>query len=189
MAALGVLLFGGLFHGLERGFFGGGFAAASLFLRVHRSAASLCATVAESFVFAAVIEAVVVGNLLAGGNVPDGLDPDAAVHFAGLAVGVATMVDEHGRTVAVDDDGTVTESKEIGNDRVLVAGIGLLFAQAAAGVFGHARALADGGGGVAAGGVDGGGADDESHANVRCFPLAGICLYGPHPNIDGFIDG
>jgi hypothetical protein len=37
--------------------------------------------------------------------------------------------------------------------------------------------------------VDGGGADDKSHASVRCFPLAQIRLYGPHPTIDGVIEG
>ena len=67
--------------------------------------------------------------------------------------------------------------------------VGLLFGEAVAGVFGDARAFADGGGGVAAGGVDGGRADDESHGNVRCFLFgAGLRETGnavwTHPTIE-----
>jgi hypothetical protein len=86
-----------------------------------------------------------------------------AVLFFGFAVGVATVVDEHGHGVAVDDDLAVAQSKEVGDGRVLVAEVGLLFGERVAGVFGDARAFADGGGGVAAGGVDGGRTDHQSH--------------------------
>ena len=105
---------------LLRGLLGGRLAAADFFLRVHGSAALFGAAVADGFVVAAVIQAIIVGNLLARGDVLDGRDPHAAAHFAGLAVGVATVVDEHRHAVAVDDHRAVAESKEIGDGRVLV---------------------------------------------------------------------
>jgi len=155
---------------LVEGLLGGRFAAADLFLGVHGAAAVFRAAVADCFVVAAVVEAVVVSDLVAGGQVPDRRDPHPPVLLAGLAVGVATVVDEHGRAVAVDDDRAVAQSKEIGDGRVLVAGVGLLLGEAAAGVLGHAGSPAHRGRRVAACGVYGGRADDESHANVRCFP-------------------
>ena len=178
--ALAALLFGGLLDG----FLLGGFAAADFFRGVHSSAAFFGAAVADGLVVAAVVEAVVVGDFFAGGDFTDGFDPDAVVLFVGFAVGVATVVDEHGHGVAVDDHRTVAESKEIGDGRVLVGLVGLVFAEAGAGILGDTSALADGGGGVAAGGVNGGGTDDECHADVRCFPWVQNLVYGPHRTIE-----
>ena len=146
------------------------FATADLFLRIHGAAAFFGAAVADGFVVAAVVEAVIVGDLFARGDWTDGLDPDAAADFAGFAVGVATVVDEHGHAVAVDDDLAGAESKKIGDGRGFVGLVGFGFAEARAGVFGHAAALGDGRCSVAAGGVDGGGADNKIHAVVRCSP-------------------
>jgi len=163
-----------LFGGLLEGFFSGGFAAADLFLRVHGATAFFSAAVAAGLIVAAVVEAVVVGDLLSSGDVLYGRYPDAIILFAGLAVGVATVVDEHGGAVAVDDHRAVAESKEVGDGRGLVGDVGFVLAEAVAGVLGDALTLADGRGGVAAGGVDGGGADDQCHANVRCFLWSGM---------------
>jgi hypothetical protein len=76
------------------------------------------------------------------------------------------VVDEHGHGVAVDNHGAVAESKQIGNWRVLIGMVGLIFGKQMAGVLSDMIAFSYGGSGVAAGGVDGGGADDESHAGV-----------------------
>ena len=103
------------------GFFGGGFAAANLLRRIHGAAAFGRAAVADGFVVAAVVEAVVVCDFFGGGDVADGLDPDVAVFLFGFAVGVATVIDEHGHGVAVDDDLAVAQSKEVGDGRVLEA--------------------------------------------------------------------
>src|ERR1035437_443405 len=132
--ALAALLLGGLLEGLLCG----GLAALDLFLRVHGAAASFCAAVAEGFIVAAIVEAVVVGDLLAGGDLPDGLDPHPAAHLAGLAVGLATVVDEHGGAMAVDDDGAVAESKQEGDGRGVVWCVGLGLGAAVAGVLGDA---------------------------------------------------
>jgi hypothetical protein len=126
--------------------------------------------VADGLVLIAIVEAVVVGQLLAGSDVAEGRNPDAAVFLAALAVGLATVVDVHGRAAAFDDGRAVAESKHIGDGRVLADGVGLGAGEAAASVLGHALALADGRGSEAAGAVDGRETDDESHANVRCFP-------------------
>jgi hypothetical protein len=158
------------------------FAPANLFLGIHCAAAVFCAAVAKRLVLAAVVEAVVVGNLLAGDDVAQSRDPDSSVLLDTLAVGIATVIDKHRRAMAVDDDRAVSESKQVGDGGVLVGGVGLVPRKAVPGVLGHALALANGGGGVAAGGVDGGGSDDESHANVRCFPKG---PYEPHPTIKG----
>jgi len=107
-------------------------------------------------VVAAFVEAVVVGDFGVGGNVAEGGDPDAAVFvFAGFGVAVAAVVDEHGGAEAVDDNGAVAQSKEIGDGVVGVEGVGFFFTDAPAGVFGDAFAFADERGGVAACGVDG----------------------------------
>jgi len=106
-------------------------------------------------VVAAFVEAVVVGYFAIGGDVAEGSEPDAAILFAGLGVAFATVVDEHGGTEAVDDNGAVAQSKEVGDGVIFVKCVGLLFADAAAGVFGEAFALTDECGGVATGGVDG----------------------------------
>ncbi len=137
--------------------------------RVHGAAAVFCTAVADGLVDSAVIETVIVGDFFSGGYLADGFDPDAAVLLAGFAVGVATVVDEHGHGVAVDDDLATPKSKEIGDGSALVGFVGMLFAEMGARVLGYANAFADGSGGVAPGGVDEGGADDKGHANVRCF--------------------
>lgn len=138
------------------GFAGFGFAAADFGGGVHGASAIERAAVAGAGVVAAVVEAVVVGDLAVGGDIAQGGDPDAAVVvFAGFAVAVATMVDEHGGAEAVDDDVAFAQSKEIGDGVVDVELVSFFFADAAAGVFGDALAFADRRGGVATGGMDG----------------------------------
>jgi hypothetical protein len=155
------------------GFFEGslcsGLAALDLVFRIHCAPAALGAAIADCFVVAAVIETVVVGDLFAGLDGFDGLDPDSPVLFTGFAVGGATVVDKHRCAVTVDDDLTISQSKEIGDGRFLIVGVGFFFAYAAPGILGDASAFAEVGGGIAAGGVNGGGANDETHTNVRCF--------------------
>jgi hypothetical protein len=139
-----------------RGFAGFRSAALQFFGGIHRPAAVGGGAVAGAGVVAAFVEAVVVGDLGVGWDVPQGGDPDVAVFvFAGLAVAIATVVDEHGGAEAVDDNRAVAQSKEIGDGVVGVKLIGFFFADAAAGVFGNALALADKRSGVATGGVDG----------------------------------
>jgi hypothetical protein len=131
-------------------------AAFDFFGGVHGAAAVGGGAVAGAGVVAAFVEAVVVGDFGVGGDVAQGGDPDAAVFvFAGFAVAVAAVVDEHGGAEAVDDNGAVAQSKEIGDGIVGVEVVGFFFGDAPAGVFGDALALANRRGGVATGGVDG----------------------------------
>src|SRR5580658_468556 len=131
---------------------------------IHGAAAGGRAAVAGAGVVAAFVEAVVVGDFGVGGDVAEGGDPDAAiVVFAGLAVALATVVDEHGGAEAVDDDRAVAQSKEIGDGVVGVEGVSFFLADASTCVFGDALALADRRGGIATGGVDGRRTDDQSH--------------------------
>jgi hypothetical protein len=175
MPALSVFLFSGFLERLLRR----GLAPFDLSLRVHRPAALGRSAIADGLVVAAVIEAIIVGDLFAGGDLADGLDPDAPALLAGLTVGVATVVDEHGHAMAVDDHLATPKSKQIGDGRGFIGLVRLGLGEPGAGVFGDARAFADFRCGIAAGGVDGGGADDQGHANVRCFPLE---RYEPHGN-------
>jgi hypothetical protein len=69
--------------------------------------------------------------------------------------------------MAVDDHGAVSESKEISDGRLLVGGVGLIFAHAGACVFGDASTFANGGRGVATGGVDSRRTDDQSHRGIE----------------------
>lgn len=84
-------------------FAGFGFAASDFLGRVHGAAAVVGAAVACAGVVAAIVEAVVVGDFFAGGDVAKGDDPDVAVVFGGFGIPVATVVDEHGAAEAVDD--------------------------------------------------------------------------------------
>ena len=70
------------FSDFEGGFFRGCFAAADLFVRVHCPPALLRSAAAQGFIVPAIIEAVVVSDLLAGGDVADGRDPDPTPLFA-----------------------------------------------------------------------------------------------------------
>jgi len=70
-----------LFSLLLNSFFGGGLAALYLFLGVQGATAFGRAAVAQGFAIVAVVEAVVVGEFLAGSDVADGLDPDASANF------------------------------------------------------------------------------------------------------------
>ena len=133
----------------------GGFAALYLFSRIHGPAALAGPAVTDGFVIAAVVKAIVVGNLFGRGYVADGLDPHMAIFFFGLAVGVATVVDEHGHGVAIDHNIPLAESKQVGDGRLVVRLVGLPFGELMAGVFNNVRAFADGCGGVAAGGMNG----------------------------------
>src|SRR5258708_39471474 len=77
--------------------------ALQLFLGIHAATAVLGAAVAGSRVVdGAVPQAVVVGELLAGGDVAQRDDPDLVTLAVGLTVRVAGMVDKGGHTVAVD---------------------------------------------------------------------------------------
>src|ERR1035437_9502532 len=82
---------------LQQRSFCSGLAPSNLLWRVHGAPAYLRAAVAVALIVAAVVEAVVVGDLLARLDVADGHDPDPAVLLVGFAIGIATMVDEHRR--------------------------------------------------------------------------------------------
>src|SRR6185312_17523443 len=123
---------------------------------IHCAPALSRPAVARCLLVAALVEAVVVGNFLPWGDVPDGLDPDAAAHLAGLAVWIATVVDKHGKAVPVDHDRAVTESKQVGHRGPLIADVGVLLFHACPGVLGNAGAFANSGGCVAACGMNAG---------------------------------
>jgi len=131
------------------------FAALDFFFGIHAAAAGWGFAIAGAGVVGAVVEAVVVGDFAAGGDVAEGDDEDSAIFFNGFGVAFAAVVDEHGGAEAVDDDPSVTESKEVGDGVVLVEVVGFFFGDAAAGVFGDAFAFGNDGGGITAGGVDG----------------------------------
>jgi len=84
-------------------FAGFGFAASDFLGGVHGAAAVVGTAVAGAGVVTAIVEAVVVGDFVACGDVAEGDDPDVAVVFGGFGVAVAAVVDEHGTAEAVDD--------------------------------------------------------------------------------------
>jgi len=159
-------------------------APANFFARIHRSAALACTAVADGLVVAAVVKTIVVGDLFAGSDVANRRNPHAPPDFPRFAVGIATMIDEHCRAVAIDDDRAVSESKQIGNGRVLVCCVGFFLGEARPRVFGYAHAFTNRGRGIAARGVDGRRANDETHKLCDAF-LWGIGdLYGLHRTIE-----
>src|SRR5579863_7987133 len=122
-------------HRLDPGFL---FPAADLVVGVHGSAAIICAAVTGLGVIASVVEAIVIGDLGAGGYVLDGPDPDTAAYFVGFAIGIATVIDEHGHAVPIDDRCPPAESKQVGYGRFFVEGVGFGLAQARPGIFRYA---------------------------------------------------
>src|SRR5580658_2125669 len=141
-------------RGFSGGFPGYAFAPPDLLLRIHGPAALCRAAVADGFLIVAVIQAIVVGDLVARGDVANRRNPDAAIGLFGFAVGIAAVIDKHGRAVAVDDDRAVAESKQVGDGRILVGDIGLVFGDTRTIVLGHTGAFTHGCGGVAACSVD-----------------------------------
>src|ERR1035441_4153654 len=136
-------------------------AALEFVVAEHGGAAGGGAAIAVLVVFVGVVQVVLVGEFFAGGDVADGGDEDAALFvLLGLAVGVAAGVDEHGGAETVDDFSAAGE--EVGDEAVLVAGVGDGLGQAGAVVLADADAFLDGPHGVAAGCVDGRGANDKS---------------------------
>ena len=146
---------------------GGALAAGDLRPGVHRLAAMGQRRSYTSPLFVTIVEAVIVSQLFAGGDVPDGENPDAAIHLVGFAVGIAGVVHEHGGAVTVDDGRPLANAEEVSDRRILIDPVGQGLAQTWAGVFDHAGALADRGGGIAAGSVNGGGANHQAHRVPR----------------------
>ena len=159
------------------------FTTPDLLRRVHGAAALLCAAIADGLIFSAVVKAVIVGDLFAGSDVSDGLNPHAAFGFSGFAVGVATVIDEHRHAVSIDHHRSIPESKKVGDGRVLVCGVSLVLCEARPSIFGHAHAFANRSRRIAACGMNGRRADDKAHKMCDAF-LLGIELYGPHRNIE-----
>ncbi len=158
----------------------GSLAALYLFSRIHGSAALTGPAVADGFVVAAVVKAIVVSNFFGRSYVADSLDPHMAIFFFCLAIWVATVVDEHGHGVAIDYDIPLAKSKQVGDGRLVVRLVSLLFGELMAGVFNYVSTFADGCCGVASGGMNGRGANDESHGMCDAFLWRKIVLKTRH---------
>lgn len=154
--------------------------AANLFRREHGGAAVGCGAETALVLVVGVVEVVLVGELFTGCDVAQGGDEDAVVGvLLRLAVGFATVVEEHGHAEAVDD-GVASAGEEIGDGAALVTGVGDGLGHALAVVLADADSLADGTHGVASGGVDSGGTNDESgkhHAGLTITKERGeVCM-------------
>src|SRR5579875_1277944 len=108
------------------------------FGRVH-AAPAIAATAVAGRLVLAVVEAVVVGQFFAGGNVANAFDVDAPVLLVGFAVGIAGVIDEHGHAMTVDHHLAIPYAKKIGEGATIIAIITLGLGDAFAGVFQHAR--------------------------------------------------
>lgn len=89
-----------------------------------------------------------------------------AVDLLGLAVGVAGVVDEHGRPVAIDHLRSVPDAEQVRDGFIGVAKVGHILIDPRTRVFDDASAFGDGGSSVTTGGVDRGRADDKAHNSV-----------------------
>ena len=67
------------------------------------------------------MQVVLVGQLLAGGDIPRRDDPDSPVDVLRLAVRIAAVVDKHRRAEAVDHLAAISRAEQIGDEAVLVA--------------------------------------------------------------------
>ena len=140
-------------------------AAFEFVVGVHGASALSDAAIAVAVVVVGVVQVVLVDELFTGGDVADGANEDAAIVGFGFAVGCAGVVEKHGDSEAIDDIGAAVDAKEVGDDAVSVALVGLSLGDARAVVLGDDAATADGVKRVAAGGVDGRGADDEARSS------------------------
>jgi hypothetical protein len=102
--------------------------------RIHAATATLAAAVAGSFILA-VIQPVVVGELLAGLDVANAGDEHSITLFVGLAVGIARVIHKHGYAMAIDHNFAIADAKQIGKRTPIVSGVAFRFTDALASVF------------------------------------------------------
>jgi hypothetical protein len=95
-----------------------------------------------------VVEVVVPNQLFAGGNVTDGEEPDAALDFIDLAVGVAGMIQIGAKALTIDDSLSIFQPVQVGSGGAVVAAIRFFLGDALAIVFNNASTLANGSRGV-----------------------------------------
>src|SRR6266404_477881 len=124
---------------------------------------------AERFILViAVVEVVIVGELFAGCDIAGGDDPYSLVNLVSLTVGFATMIDESGGAMTIDDVDAVIQSKKIGLLAMVIQFIGLRACDARPGVFKDVRAFFYRVVGVNTGGMNVRRANDESHVFLVC---------------------
>ncbi len=111
----------------------------------------------------AIVQAIIVGQLLASLDIPNGANHDFAIYFVRLAIGIARVIDEGSDAIAINHALPISQSEEISARRVFVNRVGFSVGQPRAGVLGHNRAPFNRGGGVNAIGMNLRSANDESH--------------------------
>lgn len=141
-------------------------AFSQFFWRIHGSAAIFGATGAWR-ISLAIVEEVVIDQLLAGLYVANSANPDALVLVLfGFTVWSAGVVDVHGHSIAIDYIGAIAYSEEIGVGPLVVEMVGIIVLHASAGVLHNSFPFRDAFEGEDTGGVDGGRAYDQAHGEV-----------------------
>ena len=80
---------------------------------------------------------VVVGNFFPSLELADGLDEDATISFVDFAIGMAQMVGEHGRALAVDHFVSIPDTEQVGKGAALVPAVAFFLGDDFAGKFQH----------------------------------------------------
>ncbi len=155
--------------------FGAGFPGAALYLGLaeHGSSALRRSAVTVFVAVVAVVEVVLVGELLAGCDVADSGDEDPSADVFALAVWIAGVIDEHRSSEAINDHSVVSTTEEIRDEAVLIPFICFVFGKARSVVLTDARTFFDGLRGVAARGVNRGRTNDQSikHSQIGSIEI------------------
>jgi hypothetical protein len=154
----------------------------NLFFGKHSSAAIRDPAVAWGvFPRLCIVDVVIVGQLLTGGDVAQCDDPDPALDLVGFTVWAARMIDERGHAKTVDDRLAAIHAEEVGYFAVGVHPVCLARREARTGVLQDARPAGYRMGCIYPRAVQSRGSNDEAHEN---------CSFAPRsPRVAGSFDG
>src|SRR5277367_6115474 len=139
--------------------------------RIQTSPASFCSAQTRS-VLLAIEKAIVVSQLFSHRNIAQSNNPHLAPDLIRFAIWLATMIDETGHSIAVDNFLAAVEPKQIGVLKIVVKVVGLFIAHRLAHIFNDQCPLANRPRSVTTERVDARLANDQRHRQVTILSAA-----------------
>lgn len=116
----------------------------------HRSPALRRAAVAVCIRIVAVAKVVLIGQLFADGNIPNGDNKNPPLMVLGLAIRIARVIDKHRRAKAINNRSAIAATKKISDKPIFIALIGDLFRKPRTLILADPHPLFEGPSGIAA---------------------------------------